>query len=661
MITALLALALFMIALFGIQRGKRSMLRVMEKEGIALLEGLVVASQNTIKASTLVEDLVEQKLEAISQSVEREMEEGKADAPFLKRSVKENELLGIAILDDEGKAIRTSGIEKKDIYPSGDSIALLALKSVIDGKLDKAFVEIQQEDSTLEYLFAIKKNKNYVVILTSASYIEKFRKDIGVGYLIQRIGQKRGIEYIVLQSREGIVLASKNVKKMLRIEEDQFLKDALFKNQALSRTIDFEGNKVLEVVQPFAASEIPSGIFRVGLSLNEYRRISQSYQTHMIIFTSVLFLLALLFIGAVIVNQNYSLLDRSYREMKTLTGNILEAINSAVVAVDKDKQIIMFNRAAEEIFSVNRDRVISQSYSGIFPQDDCLLNETIDRGRKVHQMEKKYKTFSGDERYLVIGTSSFLDEKGESRGAVAVVHDITGLKEFEEKAKRAERLSELGNLAAGVAHEIRNPLNAISIAAQRLSREFSPQGNQEEYLFFTQTMLDEIKRLNQIINQFLSLAKAQKLNLVRTDLESLLKDILQLLRIEAEQKGIAVRENIALQLPAVALDREEMKKAILNIALNAIQATSAKGTVSVSARDDKANRELAIEIADTGEGIAGENLPKLFQPYFSTKEKGTGLGLSIAYRIIADHKGSIVVQSKLGQGTAFTIKLPYKV
>ena len=637
------------------------MLRVMEKEGIALLEGLVAASQNTIKASALVEDLVEQKLEAISQSVQREMEEGKADAPFLKRLVKENELLGIAILNNKNNIIRTSGIKEKDIYPTEDSIATLALSSVIGGKLDKAFVEIQQNDSTLEYLFAIKKNQNCVVILTSASYIEKFRKDIGVGYLIQRIGQKRGIEYIVLQSQEGIVLASRNVKKMLKIEEDQFLKDALLKNQASSRTIDFEGKKVLEVVQPFVASGMPSGIFRLGISLREYRRISQNYQTHMIIFTLVLFFLALFFIGVVIVNQNYFLLDRSYKEMKTLTGNILEAINSAVVAVDKDKKIIMFNRAAEEIFSISRNKVVNQNYSEIFPQDECLLDETIDKSRRIHQMEKKYKTFSGDERYLVIGTSSFLDERGGSRGAVAVVHDITELKEFEEKAKRAERLSELGNLAAGVAHEIRNPLNAISIAAQRLRGEFSPQANQEEYLFFTQTMLDEIKRLNQIINQFLSLAKAQKLNLVRTDLESLLKDILQLLKIEAEQKGIAVRENIAPQLPEIALDREEMKKAILNIALNAIQATSAKGMVSISASDDKTNRELAIEIADTGEGVADENLPKLFQPYFSTKEKGAGLGLSIAYRIIADHKGSITVKSKLNQGTTFTIKLPYKV
>ncbi|MCJ7507603.1 MAG: PAS domain-containing protein, partial [candidate division Zixibacteria bacterium] len=219
---------------------------------------------------------------------------------------------------------------------------------------------------------------------------------------------------------------------------------------------------------------------------------------------------SLLFIGIVIANQNYSLLDRSYKEMKTLTGNILEAINSAVVAVDGDNKIIIFNRAAEDIFSIDRAKALNQKYSDVFPQDDCLLDETTKMGRRIHQVERKYKTFSGEEKYLIIGTSSFLDEEGKSRGAVAVLHDISELKRFEEEAKRAERLSALGNLAAGVAHEIRNPLNAISIAAQRLKNEFSPTTNQGEYLSFTQTMLDEIKRLNQIINQFLSLAKTQK-------------------------------------------------------------------------------------------------------------------------------------------------------
>ncbi|HEX9916675.1 MAG TPA: ATP-binding protein [candidate division Zixibacteria bacterium] len=661
LITLLLAGTLFFVTLFGIQKGKSDMLRVMENEGTALLEGLVTASHNTLKANSLIEDLVEQRLEALSQVVEQGTGPKKIDSLFLKKIVEENELLGIVILDKKGETISTSGVGKEVIYPSSDSVTILALNSLLEGKVDKIFLESEQGEGTpeLKYLFAIRQNKEVIVILTSASYLEKFRKEIGIGYLIQKISQERGIDYIVLQSPQGIILASRKVEKLLKIEEDPFLKEALLKGQADSRVTDFEGKEVLEVVKPFVSDEMPSGIFRLGLSLEEYRYISQNYQRQMIIFTLVLFFLSLLFIGIVIANQNYSLLDRSYKEMKTLTGNILEAINSAVVAVDGDNKVIIFNRAAEEVFSIHRDKAISQKYSDVFPQDDCLLDETTKKGRRIHQVERKYKTFSGEEKHLIIGTSSFLDEQGKSRGAVGVLHDITELKRFEEEAKKAERLSALGNLAAGVAHEIRNPLNAISIAAQRLKNEFSPTANQREYLSFTQTMLDEIKRLNQIINQFLSLAKTQKLNLVAVDLKELLEDILQLLRIEAEEKGVVLKQELT-DLPKLEIDREEMKKAILNIILNAVQATRTGGEVRLSASQDRTSKEVIIEIKDTGEGISKENLSKLFQPYFSTKDKGAGLGLSIAYRIITDHKGKIDVESQEGMGTTFTIKLPYK-
>ncbi|MCJ7507602.1 MAG: ATP-binding protein [candidate division Zixibacteria bacterium] len=142
-------------------------------------------------------------------------------------------------------------------------------------------------------------------------------------------------------------------------------------------------------------------------------------------------------------------------------------------------------------------------------------------------------------------------------------------------------------------------------------------------------------------------------------MKELLEDILQLLRIEAEEKGVVLKQELT-DLPMVEIDREEMKKAILNIVLNAVQATRTGGEVSLSLGQDRTNKEVIIEIKDTGEGISKENLSKLFQPYFSTKDKGAGLGLSIAYRIVTDHKGKIDVESREGVGTTFTLKLPYK-
>jgi two-component system sensor histidine kinase HydH len=660
-ITLLLALILFLIAFFGIKKSKSNMLKVMEKEGTALLESLILSSQNTIRANALVEEIIGERLLNIASLVDRMEKQGEIDNSELGEIAEKSNLLRIDILDEQMNLIYSSDPHAEEIYQDTTTLVIPVLQSIFDGKEKEAVFGIEAKTLLAEKSYAAvirrSKEKGAVVVVTSAAYMESFKKEIGIGYLIQKISQESGVEYIVLQSEEGIVLASKKVEKMLKIEEDPFLREALSKNQAQSRIIPFEGGDVLEVVEPFMSEEIPSGIFRIGLSLEGYKKVALSYQRQIILFSCVLFVLGLLIIGIVIVNQNYFVLDRSYKEIKTLTGNILEAMHSAVVAVDKNGKIIMFNRLAEDIFSINRETAVNHDYEVVFPKDDCLLKRTLEKKKTTREVEREFRTFSGEDKFLIIGTSCLFDEEKKFNGAVAVIHDVTELKKYEEEAKRKERLSALGNLAAGVAHEIRNPLNAISITAQRLKSEFVPQKGKEEYSFFIKTVLDEIKRLDSIINQFLSLAKAQKLNLVPTDMNRFLNEVVNLVELEAKEKNIHITRDIA-DLPQTRIDPDEMKKALLNIMLNGIHATPSGGTLNINAYLNDSQRDVLIKIKDSGMGIPKENLSKIFQPYFSTKEKGAGLGLSIAYRIISDHKGKIEVESELGKGTIFTVTLP---
>ena len=660
-ITLLLALILFLIAFFGIEKSKSNMLKVMEKEGIALLGSLILAGQNTIRANALVEEIVGERLLNIAHLVDRAEKEAKIDNSKLQEIVEASNLLRIDILDQQMNLIYSSDPHDKEIYQDTTTLVIPMLQSILDeGESEVAFgIEAKTLLAEKSYAAAIQrsKGKGAVVVVTSAAYMESFKKEIGIGYLIQKISQEGGVEYIVLQSREGIVLASKKVEKMLKIEEDSFLQEVLSTNQAKSRVAPFEGGDVLEVVKPFISEEIPSGIFRIGLSLEGYREVASSYQHQMILFSIILFILGLLMIGIVIVNQNYFVLDRSYKQIKTLTGNILEGMHSAVVAVDKNGKIIMFNRLAEEIFSTNKENVLNHEYESIFPNDDCLLRQTLEKERTTRDVEREFRTFSGEDKFLIIGTSCLFDEKKEFNGAVSVVHDVTELRKYEEEAKRAERLLALGNLAAGVAHEIRNPLNAISITAQRLKSEFVPQKGEDEYITFTKTILNEIKRLDNIINQFLGLAKAQRLNLTLTNMNAFLDELVNLISIEAKEKNILLTKRIE-NLPEIKIDAEEMKKALLNIMRNGVQATPPGKAIKIEGVKDDSQNQIVIRIEDSGPGIPKENLSKIFQPYFSTKEKGTGLGLSIAYRIISDHKGKVEVESKLGKGTVFTVKLP---
>lgn len=233
---------------------------------------------------------------------------------------------------------------------------------------------------------------------------------------------------------------------------------------------------------------------------------------------------------------------------------------------------------------------------------------------------------------------------------------IGALRALEEDMRRWERLAGLGNLAAGVGHEVRNPLNAIAMGLQRLQREFVPEGREEEYSKFTELIRGEISRLNSIIDRFLQLARVPALSKQPCDLNTLLDEVGTLMKGEALAKGVGLLM-VPPPRPYTFLgDSQQLKQALINIVLNAVQATPAAGEVRIGA--EKKGKELRITVSDTGSGIPHEGQERIFDPYYTTKEKGMGLGLPLAQSIVHEHEGRIEVQSRPGKGAAFTIVLP---
>ncbi len=227
--------------------------------------------------------------------------------------------------------------------------------------------------------------------------------------------------------------------------------------------------------------------------------------------------------------------------------------------------------------------------------------------------------------------------------------------QFEQETRRKERLSEMGDLAAGVAHEIRNPLNTISIAAQRLAREFEPKADRDKYDSFTGRIRTETKRLNEIITRFLALAREDRKVLSAVDLDQLLTEVGELLSVEGDRLGISVQVHSDPWLK-IAADPDRLKELFLNLFNNSKEALAGKpGGFEVTAR--RSGDRIEIVVADDGPGIPTELHEKVFAPYYTTKEAGTGLGLPTVQRIVSDLGGNIRLDSDASSGTRFVITL----
>ncbi len=226
---------------------------------------------------------------------------------------------------------------------------------------------------------------------------------------------------------------------------------------------------------------------------------------------------------------------------------------------------------------------------------------------------------------------------------------------LEAEMSRRERLAGLGDMAAALAHEIKNPLNAVSMGLQRLRVEFRP-AEAEEYGRFLDLMQGEVRRLNAIVEQFLSLARPLPLKPERLSTDELLRELVALVEADARSAGVRLVLALPPDLPPIVADRDHLKQVMLNLILNGLQAMPEGGTLTLEAT--RARDGLTLAVADTGDGIPPEALPRVFDPYFTTKAKGLGLGLAIARRIVEEHGGKIEVESQPARGSRFSVILP---
>lgn len=352
---------------------------------------------------------------------------------------------------------------------------------------------------------------------------------------------------------------------------------------------------------------------------------------------------------------------RPSRELSLLqqfADTLMRDIHLGVILFDTHFRLIDISDMACRLLGFERTGVLNLSMDEVFqgvPEEHRLVQRTIFDGLIVRNHAVSWT--NNAERYELLLDSNLLrDHIGNVVGGYITFKDVTNLRSLEEQVQRSDRLAMIGQIAAGAAHEIRNPLTSIKGFMQLFRNTFTENGMEKEKSY-TDIMLTEIDRINELVNEFLLLSKRKNVSYERVDLCQVLREILPIIHSEATLHGIAVQELKEGEMPWIIADRELLKQVFLNISKNGIEAMSDGGMLTIHVKADQAERKVTVDIHDTGPGIPNFVIDKIFDPFFTTKPNGTGLGLSVCQRIIHDMGGGIRVSSK-GFGTTFTVSIP---
>ena len=656
LITLTLALIMIVITYLDIYQGRKDIYVTKTEEAVSLLRAVQKAGENVYISNGEVEKLIadnlvntadfiselelhkkltSEDLNKISRSTgidhlylfsyEKRLENHNTNTPYSELDIAEN------FSDDIDSLF--AGYYDYFVYPS-----------VEDVEGNQHFLVIQKR----------KNDKGFIAVSIESDHLLEFRKKIGIGALFQKIADQEDIKYIVIQDDEGIITASEGIKEISSIDSDEFLNNILQEDRIATREIYYKKDKILEAVKPFKVNNDVLGIIRIGVSLKSVDSLIQRTLIRSIIISIFLLLTGLVIIVLITNNQNYSILKDEYKRIQTYTGNILENMSDGVIAVNSKGEINIFNKGAEKIFDIEYDEIKGKNCRDILISPECIIDKTLESNIPIEYLEQTITTRKGNSIIIGGSTSIIRDNNGNLNTVVAVIRDLTSQRNAEEIQKRQEKLAAMGELAGSVAHEIKNPLNSIGITAQRFEKEFTPVSERGEYLELVKTMKSEVTRVSGIINQFLKFAKPPKVQKQTIKVKEFISDVCKSFESQAINNKVKYEyysENIEANI-----DPGLMKQALINLLQNSFDAVESNGEIKLESYRN--NNNLVVKISDNGKGISTRDMDRIFNLYFTTKSSGTGLGLSIVNQIVTEHNGNIKVESKVNNGTTFTIEIP---
>ncbi len=539
--------------------------------------------------------------------------------------------------------------------------------------------------------------------------------DFQLQRLLTETAQQPDIVYLFVADINGIIRAHNNLEEVgNQVESQSILAEIFNANHIFWRQVTRpDGARVFEVFRKFSPARPPKGMRRgsmmmgpgfhrppdhrknapapeddsnsiifVGLDMASIIEAQKADIRHGIIMGVILLLVGFAGFMLLFILQSYRTTRASLSRIKAFSDTVVENMPIGLVALDDQGHIAAFNNTAESVLQLAHSGVIGEDAEKILPPEitaeikmlvsqdataTSFLTLPLEGESRVGAkkrtplqgsiIEKEIDCTVGDGKVvpLEIGASLLEDENKTSLGYVILFKDLTEVRLLRREIERSRRLASVGRLAAGVAHEIRNPLSSIKGFATYFKERYQdiPQDQQTATI-----MIQEVDRLNRVVSQLLEFARPINFKPQPTNLIALIDDSIKLVENQAAQKDIAIKTGISNQVPEIMIDPDRLNQVLLNLYLNAIESMDNGGELKVELSSNSETDGIDIKISDTGCGINPEDLTKIFDPYYTTKSSGTGLGLAIAHNIIEAIGGQIMVESHPGQGTVFKITMP---
>ena len=397
----------------------------------------------------------------------------------------------------------------------------------------------------------------------------------------------------------------------------------------------------------------------VGLDMKEFDRTLGRLRMQIFMLSLAMLLVGLGGWFSLSAVQGFRISQKTLEDIQAFTSLLIAKLPVGVIATDAGGRVTTWNHAVARLTGIKENTVTGKRPSEVLPAPLAVFFSLDDDTGTEHTSaaaENPVRLSFGARRFeLLCHSLTITDSEQQYMGKVLLISDVTAIKSLEQRMRENERLAAVGRMAGGVAHEVRNPLSSIKGLALLLKNKF-PAGSKEQDT--AELLIQETERMNRTITEMLSFTRPSALRLGRVDLAQLLSRSLELIKAEAEENHIETVLEAPRNLLPVLGDVDRLQQVIMNILLNAMQAMDGGGKLSVILNNRVDQQGVEVRINDTGDGIEAELLSQVFYPYFTTKQSGTGIGLAISQKIIADHGGSIELESEPGKGTTVTIHLP---